>query len=35
VDTKDALLVCPKDQSGKVKRVVEDMRQSDQWKDLV
>jgi len=35
VDTKDALLVCPKDQSGKVKKVVEDMRQSDQWKDLV
>lgn len=35
VDTKDALLVCLKDQSGKVKKVVEDMRQSDQWKDLV
>ncbi len=35
VDTKDALLVCPKDQSGKVKKLVERMRRGEQWKDLV
>jgi len=35
VDTKDALLICPKQQSGKVKRLVEEMRASDQWKELV
>jgi mannose-1-phosphate guanylyltransferase len=35
VDTKDALLVCPKDQCGKVKRLVEDMRRSDEWRNLV
>lgn len=35
VDTRDALLICPKDQCGKVKKLVEQMRQSDQWKKLV
>jgi len=35
VDTKDALLVCPKDQSGKVKRIVEEMRKNDQRRDLL
>jgi mannose-1-phosphate guanylyltransferase len=35
VDTKDALFVCPKDQCGKVKRLVEQMRKSEQWKKLV
>jgi mannose-1-phosphate guanylyltransferase len=35
IDTKDALLICPKDQCGKVKRLVEHMRNSDQWNELV
>jgi mannose-1-phosphate guanylyltransferase len=35
VDTKDALLICPKEQSGKVKRLVEEMRRSEQWRGLV
>ena len=35
VDTRDALLICPKDQCGKVKRLVERMRSSDEWRDLV
>jgi len=35
VDTKDALLVCPKHQSAKVKKIVEEMRASEQHRDLV
>jgi mannose-1-phosphate guanylyltransferase len=35
VDTEDALLICPKEQCGKVKRLVERMRQSEEWRDLV
>ncbi len=35
VDTKDALLICPKDQCGRVKKLVERMRQGEQWKKLV
>ena len=35
VDTRDALLICPKDQCAKVKRLVERMRQSEEWKKLV
>ncbi|MFW6189641.1 MAG: mannose-1-phosphate guanylyltransferase [Planctomycetota bacterium] len=35
VDTKDALLICPKDQCAKVKKLVEEMRESEQWQDLV
>jgi mannose-1-phosphate guanylyltransferase len=35
VDTKDALLICPKDQCGKVKRLVEEMRRSEEWRGLV
>jgi mannose-1-phosphate guanylyltransferase len=35
VDTKDALLICPKDQCGKVKRLVEEMGRSDEWRGLV
>jgi len=35
VDTRDALLVCPKDQCGKVKRLVEHMRASGEHADLV
>jgi mannose-1-phosphate guanylyltransferase len=35
VDTRDAILVCPKDQSAKVKRLVERMKKSDEYKDLV
>ena len=35
VDTKDALLICPKEQSGKVRRLVEEMRRSEQWRGLV
>ena len=35
VDTGDALLICPKDECGKVKRLVERMRRSDEWRGLV
>lgn len=35
VDMKDALLICPKDQCAKVKRLVERMRESNEWKGLV
>ncbi|MGD2174771.1 MAG: sugar phosphate nucleotidyltransferase [Candidatus Brocadiaceae bacterium] len=35
VDTRDALLICPKKDCGKVKRLVEQMRQSEEWQDLV
>ena len=35
VDTGDALLICPKDQCGKVKRLVERMRRSEEWRGLV
>ncbi|NLW51275.1 MAG: mannose-1-phosphate guanylyltransferase [Candidatus Brocadiaceae bacterium] len=35
VDTGDALLICPKDQCAKVKRLVERMKKSEQWRDLV
>lgn len=35
IDTKDALLICPKDQCAKVKRLVERMKASDQWKELI
>ena len=35
VDTRDVLLICPKDQCGRVKRLVEKMRQSEEWQDLV
>jgi len=35
VDTKDALLICPKDQCAKVKKLVQQMQQSEQWKKLV
>ncbi|MFO8006581.1 MAG: sugar phosphate nucleotidyltransferase [Candidatus Brocadiia bacterium] len=35
VDTNDALLICPKDQCGKVKRLVQQMRESEEWEDLV
>jgi mannose-1-phosphate guanylyltransferase len=35
VDTRDALLICPKEQCGKVKRLVEKMRQSEEWQGLV
>ena len=35
VDTDDALLVCRKDQSGKVKKLVQDMKENDRWSDLV
>ena len=35
VDTGDALLVVPKDQCGKVKRLVQRMRESEEWSDLV
>ncbi len=35
VDTKDALLICPKDQCGKVRKLVEDMKASEEWRDLV
>jgi mannose-1-phosphate guanylyltransferase len=35
VDTKDALLICPKDQCAKVRRLVEEMKRSDEWKGLV
>ena len=34
VDTRDALLVCRKEDSGKVKRLVEEMRQSEEWDGL-
>ncbi len=35
VDTGDALLVVPKEQCGKVKRLVQRMRESEQWEGLV
>lgn len=35
IDTKDALLICPKDQCARVKRLVERMKRSDEWRDLV
>ena len=35
VDTEDALLVCRKDQSGKVKKLVQEMKESEKWQDLV
>lgn len=35
VDTKDALLVCLKDQCGKVRKLVEDMKADEEWNDLV
>ncbi len=35
VDTKDALLICRKDQCAMVKRLVQQMRESDQWDRLV
>jgi len=35
VDTRDALLICPKDQCAKVKKLVQQMKQSEQWKKLV
>jgi mannose-1-phosphate guanylyltransferase len=35
VDTKDALLVCPKDQCAKVKRLVDMMTTSEKWQGLV
>jgi len=35
IDTNDALLIVPKEQCGKVKRLVEQMRESEQWQDLV
>jgi len=34
VDTRDALLVCPKDQSDKVKRLVQKLSESEDWKGL-
>jgi mannose-1-phosphate guanylyltransferase len=34
VDTKNALLICTKEDSGRVKRLVEQMRQSEEWGDL-
>jgi mannose-1-phosphate guanylyltransferase len=34
IDMKDALLICPKDQCGKVKRLVERIRESSEWKGL-
>jgi len=35
VDTPDAILICPKDKCARVKRLVEKMRLSDDWKGLV
>lgn len=35
VETSDALLICPKNQCGKVKRLVQEMRESEKWQDLV
>ena len=35
VDTGDALLVCSKEQSGKVKKLVEELRENARWQDLV
>jgi len=35
VDTGEALLVCRKEQSGKVKKLVEELRKSDRWQGLV
>lgn len=35
VDTRDALLICPKEECGKVKRLVEEMRESKEWGGLV
>lgn len=35
IETEDALLICPKDQCGKVKRLVQDMREDEKWQDLV
>jgi mannose-1-phosphate guanylyltransferase len=35
VDTEDALLVCTKKQCGKVKKIVEEMRSSEQRRELV
>jgi len=35
VDTPDALLVCSKEQSGKVKKLVEQLKASERWQDLV
>ncbi len=34
VDTEDALLVCPKEESAKVKKIVEQMRKSEQRREL-
>ena len=35
VDTKDALLICPKEQCARVKRLVDRLKKSGEWKDLV
>lgn len=35
IDTKDALLICTKEQCGKVKLLVEKMKASEEWRDLV
>jgi len=35
VDTPDVLLICPKEMSGRVKKIVQDMKRSDMWSDLV
>ena len=35
VDTQDALLVCRKEQAAKVKKLVQEMRDSDELSDLV
>lgn len=35
VDTEDALLICPKEISGKVKKLVMEMKDSGEWGDVV
>jgi len=35
VDTRDALLICPKDQAAKVKKLVEELKGRDQWRDVL
>ncbi len=35
VDTPDALLIVPKKECGKVKRLVQELRESEEWNDLV
>jgi mannose-1-phosphate guanylyltransferase len=35
VDTPDAILICPKEKCDQVKRLVEKMKKSDEWKGLI